>query len=593
MFDLNESPIRKNIAQLDDGQLSIFEDEDFPSNIRIILDDIMNMLDTMKKNSNKKMKMAVVGEVKAGKSTFVNALVGKEVAYMDVLEATAVVSEITYSSEEYVRAYDKNGNVKKEFTFEELIEWTEELLDNDDVDVFYEYDRIEIGVNNENLKDIVLVDTPGLLTITTENHDITSEYIAQADYILWVVDGTCLGAKSVDEMIEKTKSTGKPIIGIINKVDNDKVLSEVKPYVEKRYSNLFDEIYYVSSYQAFKLHRNNDSLWKEKSGFIDIIESIEEFDKEYSSKRTQQEQLQREKAVHEKCEAIIKSRKQYYDRELDCFARVNVEIKKNIQNELKEWARDRFFVDEKNALLSSDKDSFVTLMDRYNDATYITGLINQKYEEVLKYIYSKWEIVINNIKEYSSEFVIDFSYDATIELNNSANIGGQDVNSSTAIGASGGLKKGAMYGMAFAGFSAWLGPAAATLSFAELIVPVVVPIALAGAGIEALIKKNSIDTKSIEENEKKKKACIEGLYETAKEALCGEMERNFKSLLKCSDMYYEQKCDDYMKIANKANFDFNDPKYSEFMNDLRVYIDKINETLNFEIAVPERPEFDE
>ena len=152
MFDLNESPIRKNIKSLDNEQLSIFEDSSFSNidekhrtniQVRTILKDIENMLQIMDENIDKTVKIAVMGEVKAGKSTFINVCTGKQIAYTDVLEATSIVSEISYSKDEYARVYNQDGSVAKEFSFDELLEWTETMLD--DMEDFTCFSRIEIG----------------------------------------------------------------------------------------------------------------------------------------------------------------------------------------------------------------------------------------------------------------------------------------------------------------------------------------------------------------------------------------------------------------------------------------------------------------
>ena len=95
MFDLSKSPIRKNITGVADGEMSIFEDDNLLElecnkdnvgkyRIKTILRDIENML-TINENSDKDtVKIAVMGELKAGKSTFVNACARKKVAYTDI-----------------------------------------------------------------------------------------------------------------------------------------------------------------------------------------------------------------------------------------------------------------------------------------------------------------------------------------------------------------------------------------------------------------------------------------------------------------------------------------------------------------------------
>lgn len=164
-FDLQKSPIRRNIKSLREGQLSVFEEGTFEGDgndkrfvglqVRTILSDVENMLGVMKSHENEALRVAVMGEVKAGKSTFINALMRKKVAYTDIWEATAIVSEIVYSDEEYARLINKDGTVEKEFTFGEMLEWMEEMVD-EEAD-FSNYERIEIGLNSEILEDMIVV----------------------------------------------------------------------------------------------------------------------------------------------------------------------------------------------------------------------------------------------------------------------------------------------------------------------------------------------------------------------------------------------------------------------------------------------------
>ena len=593
MFDLQKSPIRKNIARVKEGQLTIFESEDLfeggrnPEHIkkyqvRTILKDVENMLETMEGNKDKQVKIAILGEVKAGKSTFINACVEKEVAYTDILEATAIVSEITYSKEEYARVLDKSGQIVMECSFEELMEWTAKKVDN--MEDFAEFDKIQIGVPNNMLEDIVLVDTPGLLSITTENHEITSDYIAQTDYILWVIDSTNLGAKDVNDYIDKVKLSGKPMIGIVNKVDSEAVRMEIKDYVQREYGNIFEEIYFVSSYKAWELQKENDIRWDEKSGFDEVIECIEDLacDKEYSSGKTQFHQLQREKEIHRKMEAVIRHRKQYYDRELENFALINNEIRKVLLEETGSWIKNEFYMEEKRKLLEAKGDKFTELIEKYNGAEYYTKVINEKYEEMAAYIYRKWQIVINGIKNSSSEVIVDFKYDGNIDFAGAEGMTQEDIDEITAKGMEDGLKKGAMMGLAFAGYSAWLGPVAETVTLASEVVPAVVPLALVGCAVGALVSRSHIDTAEAEKNEKKKQEYIEGLYNEAIRVVKIEMRKRIQELYKNTDYYYNQRCTEYKNMAKAANFDFTEPAYGQFMNELEVYIEAVEKALKTE-----------
>ncbi len=170
-FDLHQSPVRQNLAQMQAGELSLFDLDEYDPflesersagsqklHVRDILYDIENILDTVRQNTGNKTKLAVMGEVKAGKSTFINACLGKEAAYTDVLEATALVSEIVWSEQEYAHVFGRDGSVLLDLSLDGLLEWMEEQVDGE-AD-FSAYSKIEVGVNSPLLENAVLVDTP-------------------------------------------------------------------------------------------------------------------------------------------------------------------------------------------------------------------------------------------------------------------------------------------------------------------------------------------------------------------------------------------------------------------------------------------------
>ena len=60
-----------------------------------------------------KFLLSVAGEVKAGKSTFINALLGKEILPSDVLQATSAIVEIFKSETSYLKVVFANGKVEE------------------------------------------------------------------------------------------------------------------------------------------------------------------------------------------------------------------------------------------------------------------------------------------------------------------------------------------------------------------------------------------------------------------------------------------------------------------------------------------------
>lgn len=101
----------------------------------------------------------IVGEVKAGKSSFINALLeagDKEIAKVAPMPMTDTIQQILYADEE---------------RFEEVNEYFKKI-----------YQPIDI------LKDIAIVDTPGTNTIVDHHQEITERFIPHADLIVFVFE---------------------------------------------------------------------------------------------------------------------------------------------------------------------------------------------------------------------------------------------------------------------------------------------------------------------------------------------------------------------------------------------------------------------
>jgi GTPase SAR1 family protein len=121
--------------------------------------------------------IAVVGRVKVGKSTFVNALLGEDLAKVGTTETTATINYFGYgdSDPEWpVRCHWRGGKVTTE---------NREFLDSlqgNDMETLQRADGIaylEYFLPNPLLKQITLVDTPGTGTVVEEHSERTAEFM--------------------------------------------------------------------------------------------------------------------------------------------------------------------------------------------------------------------------------------------------------------------------------------------------------------------------------------------------------------------------------------------------------------------------------
>lgn len=155
-------------------------------------------LDQIADSAEQPFKLAVVGRMKAGKSTLINGLIGKPLAISDVEEATATINWICYGEAAQASQFIvhwKDGRTEP-YPLSSLAQWTgktPEVLSRVKKTSF-----LRLFSDSPKLSEVQIVDTPGTGSAVEEheiskqflNPDVISESIAQggkADAIIYVI----------------------------------------------------------------------------------------------------------------------------------------------------------------------------------------------------------------------------------------------------------------------------------------------------------------------------------------------------------------------------------------------------------------------
>jgi len=142
------------------------------------------------KLANNTYQVLVVGEAKRGKSTFVNALIGRELLPTDVDVATCQVFRVRRAEQPAFRLRFEDESAQ-DITVEELTRYgsqrvadTEELPRPDHVIRWIEADVpvafLPLGMS--------ILDTPGLGSLYAAHAQITQRFVPQADAVIFVLD---------------------------------------------------------------------------------------------------------------------------------------------------------------------------------------------------------------------------------------------------------------------------------------------------------------------------------------------------------------------------------------------------------------------
>lgn len=569
---LNNSPIRQHLKN--NNKISLFESE------RNILNDIDKIMKVNKENLQNKLKVVILGEVKAGKSTLINSLIGKKVSYTNVLEATASILEIKYSKEEKVLIYKVDGNCIKLKSLGELNKLIDANKENQEF--FAKINKIVISTNIDKLKDLILVDTPGLNTVTSENEEKTENYIANSDVILWVINSHHLGQTDIVEKIEKVLDYGKPIICVLNRIDEiDADKDELIEYVENEMWYMFSEIFAISAKQAWDGYCKKDISKIQESNINELYDYLIN-DIERNANDVQMNsilesiktQVMRDLIVHQKTQLRLNIMLESFQKDKKELEEFNERIKEIINNKLSEWLDKEFFKKERILLKDCDKDKeFNNLIKEYTSEDYINRIVNDEYENLQEFIINEWK---NNTEEFLKRQHIggiDIELETLIDLDSI--IETENIKDNNIVD---GIKQGGItasaLGIGLAGYSAWIGPAAAYVSIGSAVATFVPPLLIAGAIAGGTLKViESYKRKNDRKNDRYKQ--IEDLDSKIKDSFKKNvLYKMKKNLYDMSDYYLENSFKIITSILEQCNITIDE--VIKINSNIKTYINEVD-----------------
>ncbi|MBQ8107297.1 MAG: dynamin family protein, partial [Ruminococcus sp.] len=138
--------------------------------------------------------LVILGEFKRGKSTIINALLGKILAPINVTPETYTINEISFGHTQTVEAILENGQ-RVPLVLEDI---TRENLERRMKLFPARISCVQIKDNAPILRDIRIVDTPGLSDLESLDKQV-EDYIVNADAIMYAA--SCLLPFSETEQI--------------------------------------------------------------------------------------------------------------------------------------------------------------------------------------------------------------------------------------------------------------------------------------------------------------------------------------------------------------------------------------------------------
>ena len=171
--------------------------------------------------------VTIIGEFNAGKSTFVNALLGEPLLPMGITPTTDAIELIRYALGPGKQVGVRDDAVR---------EWTHP---------------------NTGGEGVVIVDTPGTGSVFQKHEQIAKSFLHRSDLVIFLLSAKRALAETERLYLELARSYGKKIIVVINQVDllDPKEQSEVRRFVQQQLDqllNLKPPIFMVAARRALQ-----------------------------------------------------------------------------------------------------------------------------------------------------------------------------------------------------------------------------------------------------------------------------------------------------------------------------------------------------
>lgn len=159
------------------------------------------------------IRLAVLGEFSAGKSTFIDTLLNTNVLATGILPTTSVCTSIRFGSKLQCHEVLRNG-IRAKIAPEEISALSAQGSR------YKEVAEISLELPSSSLEDgLIVIDTPGVNVNIAEHEAITSTAIDSANACVYLMDARQPGKKTTIDFLRKIRSKVDKLFFLLNRAD--------------------------------------------------------------------------------------------------------------------------------------------------------------------------------------------------------------------------------------------------------------------------------------------------------------------------------------------------------------------------------------
>lgn len=344
---------------------------------------------------NEKFYLVVLGLFKRGKSSFINSLLGKEVAPTAVVPLTSVITLIEYGEKDYAKIlfHDKTESIIDINRIDEYIAEEKNPHNKKNVEL------VTLFINSDILKTISIIDTPGVGSTLEHNTKTTYAFIEKIDAAVFIFSADIPITEIEAEFLKKLFLSVPKIIFVLNKKDIisendlDSILNFNRNVLKSICGGNETKIFLLSAKQAIEGYKKQDKRLIEKSGIQNIIEEINSLLKNDKAEILSKSSLNRFNSILNQVNLFLNIQLQTLKTPIDKLQQQYSEFEKSLKT------------------MYDSKDDFDIL---------ILGKIQQLQEYVTETIYDYGKNLYNSIEQKInnniSDYIAEIKKNGIIEL---------------------------------------------------------------------------------------------------------------------------------------------------------------------------------
>lgn len=248
-FDTNDN--MKSLLLEFEGLTNILADNSY-------VRDTTARLNKLLEDANSNVQVLLIGKERVGKSSVINALLGRDLLPVSTNTPTEVNTFIKFGEDERVVVHFYDGTTAT-FSLEKLALLTS--AQNEISEIIHEHiDYLTVYVNHSFLKKLTLIDTNALERVNKEGVYFSHQLLSRANEICWIIRGGSPMPEGEIEFLQKvSQHFSKPVV-IVNKTDQ--MAQGVNTFIKEeamKYGHAVTAFYTMSAYQAFEAKRMNNT----------------------------------------------------------------------------------------------------------------------------------------------------------------------------------------------------------------------------------------------------------------------------------------------------------------------------------------------